>query len=143
MAKGMGNGFPVGGILIHPSIKAEYGMLGTTFGGNHLACAAALTVLEVLEEENLMEHALLVSDHFKAKTTEIPQIKNVKGRGLMLGIEFDFDTAALRKKLIYDQHIFTGSAKNKNLIRILPPLTVQNEHIDQFFEALKIELDKL
>ena len=80
---------------------------------------------------------------FKAKTTEIPQIKAVKGRGLMLGIEFDFDTAALRKKLIYDQHIFTGSAKNKNLIRILPPLTVQNEHIDQFFEALKIELNNL
>ena len=143
MAKGMGNGFPVGGILIHPSIKAEYGMLGTTFGGNHLACTAALTVLEVLEEEDLMAHALRVSDHFKAKTTEIPQIKAVKGRGLMLGIEFDFDTAALRKKLIYDQHIFTGSAKNKNLIRILPPLTVQNEHIDQFFEALKIELNNL
>ncbi|WP_442845283.1 aspartate aminotransferase family protein [Leeuwenhoekiella sp. H156] len=143
MAKGMGNGFPVGGILIHPSIKAEYGMLGTTFGGNHLACAAALTVLEVLEEENLMANALRVSDHFKAKTLDIPQIKNVKGRGLMLGLEFDFDTAAIRKKLIYDQHIFTGSAKNKNLIRILPPLTLQNEQIDQFFEALKIELDKL
>ncbi|MFI8378069.1 aspartate aminotransferase family protein [Leeuwenhoekiella sp. NPDC079379] len=143
MAKGMGNGFPVGGILIHPTIKAEYGMLGTTFGGNHLACVAALTVLDVLEEEKLMEHALRVSDHFKAKTLDIPQIKGVKGRGLMLGLEFDFDTAALRKKLIYDQHIFTGSAKNKNLIRILPPLTVQNEHIDQFFDALKIELEKL
>ncbi|MGO4910908.1 aspartate aminotransferase family protein [Leeuwenhoekiella sp. W20_SRS_FM14] len=143
MAKGMGNGFPVGGILIHPTIKAEYGMLGTTFGGNHLACVAALTVLDVLEEEKLMEHALRVSDHFKAKTLDIPQIKGVKGRGLMLGLEFDFDTATLRKKLIYDQHIFTGSAKNKNLIRILPPLTVQNEHIDQFFDALKIELEKL
>ena len=143
MAKGMGNGFPVGGILIHPTIKAEYGMLGTTFGGNHLACVAALTVLEVLEEENLMENALRVSDHFKAKTLDIPQIKKVKGRGLMLGLEFDFDTSALRKKLIYDQHIFTGSAKNKNLIRILPPLTVQNIHIDQFFDALKIELEKL
>lgn len=143
MAKGMGNGFPVGGILIHPSIDAEFGMLGTTFGGNHLACVAALTVLEVLEEENLLDHALRVSDHFKARALDFPQIKGVKGRGLMLGIEFDFDTSALRKQLIYDQHIFTGSAKNKNLIRILPPLTVQNVHIDQFFDALKIELEKL
>lgn len=143
MAKGMGNGFPVGGILIHPSIKAEYGMLGTTFGGNHLACVAALTVLDVLEKENLMEHASEISDYFFAKAKTIPQVKNIKGRGLMLGLEFDFEVGALRKKLIYEHHIFTGSAKNKNLLRILPPLTVQKKHIDQFFEALeKVLKDK-
>ena len=139
LAKGMGNGFPVGGILIHPRIEAEYGMLGTTFGGNHLACAATLTVLDVMQDEELMENVKEVSEHFLAKAKEIPQIKKVKGRGLMLGLEFDFDTAAIRKKLIYDHHIFTGSAKNKNLIRILPPLTVKKEHIDQFFDALKQE----
>ncbi len=141
MAKGMGNGFPIGGILIHSSIEAEYGMLGTTFGGNHLACAASLTVLDVLEKEHLMKHVKIISEYFFAKANHIPEVKKVKGRGLMLGLEFDFDVAGLRKKLIYDHHIFTGSAKNKNLIRILPPLTVQKEHIDQFFDALKSVLN--
>lgn len=141
MAKGMGNGFPVGGILIHPKIKPEYGMLGTTFGGNHLACTATLTVLDVLKSENLMEHAQEVSKHFFAIAKTIPQIKKIKGRGLMLGLEFDYDTAQMRKELIYKHHIFTGSAKNKNLIRILPPLTVKKEHIDQFFLALKTAIE--
>ncbi|MEH6407327.1 MAG: aminotransferase class III-fold pyridoxal phosphate-dependent enzyme [Leeuwenhoekiella sp.] len=137
MAKGMGNGFPVGGILIHPSIKPEYGMLGTTFGGNHLACRAALTVLDVLEKENLMEHARIMSEYFFAKAENIPQVKKIKGRGLMLGLEFDFEVGPMRKQLIYDHHIFTGSAKNKNLLRILPPLTVKKAHFDRFFEALE------
>ncbi|WP_299665669.1 aminotransferase class III-fold pyridoxal phosphate-dependent enzyme [uncultured Polaribacter sp.] len=140
IAKGMGNGFPVGGILIHPSIKASFGLLGTTFGGNHLACAATLTVLNVLEEENLMENAKEISAYFIKKSKEIPELKKLKGRGLMLGLEFDFPIAALRKNLIYKHKIFTGSAKNPNLIRILPPLTIQKKHIDVFFEALKSEL---
>ncbi|MBC3845254.1 aspartate aminotransferase family protein [Winogradskyella echinorum] len=140
IAKGMGNGFPVGGILIHPSIKASFGLLGTTFGGNHLACAATLSVLEVLEEEKLMENAKRISDYFQEKAKPLPKLKSIKGRGLMLGLEFDFPIAELRKKLIFDHHIFTGSAKNPNLIRILPPLTIQKKHIDVFFEALEKEL---
>ncbi len=140
MAKGMGNGFPIGGILIHPEIEASYGLLGTTFGGNHLACVASLTVLEVLKQENLLENVCAISEYFIEKASAIPQIKKIKGRGLMLGLEFDFPIAALRKNLIYKQHIFTGSAKNPNLLRILPPLTIKKQHVDQFFEALKNEL---
>ena len=140
IAKGMGNGFPIGGILIHPDIKASFGLLGTTFGGNHLACVASSTVLEVIEDEKLMENAKEISKYFIAKANEISKIKNIKGRGLMLGLEFDFPIADLRKKLIFDHKIFTGSAKNPNLIRILPPLTVKKEHVDLFFKALKSEL---
>jgi acetylornithine aminotransferase len=140
IAKGMGNGFPVGGILIHPKIQASYGLLGTTFGGNHLACAATLSVLEVLENENLMQNAKEMSNYFVNKAEKIPKLKAVKGRGLMLGLEFDFPVATLRKNLLYHKHIFTGSSKNPNLIRILPPLTIQKKHIDLLFEALKLEL---
>ena len=141
MAKGMGNGFPIGGILIHPSIKASYGLLGTTFGGNHLACAASLSVLEVIEEERLMENAKEISAYFIEKALTISNLKNVKGRGLMLGLEFDFPIAELRKNLIFKHKIFTGSAKNPNLLRILPPLTIKKEHIDVFFEAIEKELE--
>ena len=141
MAKGMGNGFPVGGILIHPEIKASHGLLGTTFGGNHLACAASLAVLEVLEEENLMENARKLGAYFTARAQEIPQVKKVKGKGLMLGLEFDFEVAPLRKRLITTQHIFTGSAKDKKVLRILPALNITREHIDHFFSALKQELE--
>jgi acetylornithine aminotransferase len=140
MAKGMGNGFPVGGILIHPDIKASFGLLGTTFGGNHLACAASLAVLEVMEAEHLMQNAKEVSAYFIEKAKAISKIKKIKGRGLMLGLEFDFPIAELRKKLINKHRIFTGSAKNPNLIRILPSLTIQKKHIDAFFEALIKEL---
>lgn len=140
IAKGMGNGFPVGGILIHPNIKPSFGLLGTTFGGNHLACAASLSVLEVLEDEKLLENAKQVSEYFIQKTKKLPSLKSIKGRGLMLGLEFDFPVSELRKQLIHKHHIFTGSANNPNLIRILPPLTIQKKHIDVFFEALKNEL---
>ena len=136
IAKGMGNGFPIGGILIHPNIKAKYGMLGTTFGGNHLACAAGLSVLNVIEDENLVENVNIISKYFIKIAKTIPQIKQIKGRGLMLGLEFDFEVGDLRKKLIYDNHIFTGGASNKKLLRILPPLTVRKEHINMFFESL-------
>lgn len=140
MAKGMGNGFPIGGILIHPNIKSSFGLLGTTFGGNHLACVASLTVLEVIEEEQLMQNAKEISAYFTEKAKEISEIKNIKGRGLMLGLEFDFPISELRKKLIFTHKIFTGSAKNPNLLRILPPLTIKKKHVDLFFEALKNEL---
>lgn len=141
IAKGMGNGFPVGGILIHPEIKPSYGMLGTTFGGNHLACSASLAVLEVLNEDHLMENVKAISIYFQNEAQSLPKLKRIKGRGLMLGLEFGFPVAELRKKLIYKHHIFTGSAKNPNLLRILPPLTVQKKHIDQFIKALKTELN--
>ena len=137
MAKGMGNGFPIGGILIHPSIESKNGMLGTTFGGNHLACAAGLAVLNTIEEENLIDNTNEMSEYFISIAKNIPQIINIKGKGLMLGLEFDFEVAELRKKLFYDYHIFTGGAANKKLLRILPPLTIEKKHINQFFEALK------
>ncbi len=137
MAKGMGNGFPIGGILIAPHIKSKYGLLGTTFGGNHLACAACIAVLEVLEKESLIEKAALTGEYFFAKANEIPGVVAVKGRGLMLGVEFDYEVGPLRKQLIYDKHMFTGGAKNKNLLRILPPLTIKVEQIDAFIEAVK------
>jgi len=140
IAKGMGNGFPIGGILINDSIQASYGILGTTFGGNHLACAASLSVLKVLKEEKLIQNAKEISKYFIEKVKDIPHIKNTKGRGLMLGLEFDFSISELRKTLIYKHHIFTGSSKNPNLLRILPPLTIQKKHINVFIEALKQEV---
>ena len=136
IAKGMGNGFPIGGILIHPSIKAKFGMLGTTFGGNHLACVASLSVLNVIEKEALIDNVKEMSEYFIKIAKTIPQIKNIKGRGLMLGLEFEYEVADLRKKLIYEYQIFTGGAANKKLLRILPPLTIKKDHINQFFEAL-------
>tara|TARA_B100000767_G_C19761465_1_gene535341 strand:- start:202 stop:1332 length:1131 start_codon:yes stop_codon:yes gene_type:complete len=142
IAKGMGNGFPIGGILIHPSIEAKFGMLGTTFGGNHLACVASLSVLNVIEEDKLMDNVEEMSEYFIKIAKTIPHIKKIKGRGLMLGLEFDFEVGDLRKKLIYEYQIFTGGAANKKLLRILPPLTIKKEHINQFFEALVDALDK-
>ncbi len=141
IAKGMGNGFPVGGILLHESIPAKYGLLGTTFGGNHLACVATLAVLEVLEKEDLIANAKRLGAYFTEKAQEIPQVKRVKGRGLMLGLEFDFEVAELRKRLIYDHHIFTGGAKDKNVLRILPALNIGPSDLDLFFRALKTALD--
>ena len=140
VAKGMGNGFPIGGILIHPRIEASSGLLGTTFGGNHLACSAALSVLEVIEKQELMKNASDISEYFVKRAAQLSKVKKVKGRGLMLGLEFDFPVTALRKKLIDTHHIFTGSSNNPNLLRILPPLTIQKKHIDVFFEALTKEL---
>lgn len=140
IAKGMGNGFPIGGVLIHESIKASYGLLGTTFGGNHLACAAALAVLEVIEQEFLIENTNKLYEYFKSKAAKIPEVKRVKGRGLMIGLEFNFDVSELRKKLIYNQHLFTGGAKDKHVLRILPALNITKKHIDLFFDALQTEL---
>ena len=140
MAKGMGNGFPIGGILIHPEFKARYGLLGTTFGGNHLACAASLAVLEVLEKEGLLSNARDMESYFRQKAEGLPGRVTVRGRGLMLGLEFDFEIAALRRKLIEEHRIFTGSSKNKNLLRILPSLGIDRKAFDLLFEALQKEL---
>ncbi|MCM4160228.1 aspartate aminotransferase family protein [Antarcticibacterium flavum] len=143
IAKGMGNGFPVGGILIDKNIEAKHGLLGTTFGGNHLSCAAGLAVLEVMEKEQLMGNAGSIFNYVQDKVSRIKEIKNLKGRGLMLGLEFDFEVAGLRKDLLFKHHIFTGAASNKKLLRILPPLNIKKEHFDNFFEALEVELEKL
>lgn len=137
MAKGMGNGFPVGGILIDRKITPRYGMLGTTFGGNHLACAAAISVLDTIKEENLMQNAAEVSEYIQEEAAKISEIKKIKGRGLMIGLEFDFEIAALRKELLFDFQVFTGASSNKKLLRILPPLNIQKEHFQIFFEALR------
>ncbi|MEG9326568.1 aminotransferase class III-fold pyridoxal phosphate-dependent enzyme [Salinimicrobium catena] len=140
VAKGMGNGFPIGGILIAEEIKASHGMLGTTFGGNHLACAAGIAVLDVLKNEALSENAKDLYEYVKERSKEIPQLKRLKGKGLMIGLEFDFEVAALRKELLFKHHIFTGAASNKNLLRILPPLSIQKDHFDRFFLAIEVAL---
>ncbi|WP_291285506.1 aminotransferase class III-fold pyridoxal phosphate-dependent enzyme [Flavobacterium sp.] len=143
VAKGMGNGFPVGAILISPKFEASFGLLGTTFGGSHLSCAAGIAVLDVIEKLDLQKNVNEVYEYFLEKIKEVEGIKQVKGKGLMLGVEFDFDVAALRKKLIIEKRIFTGSANNKNLLRILPPLTVKKTDIDTFVKALKESLEEL
>jgi acetylornithine aminotransferase len=111
-------------------------MLGTTFGGNHLACCASLAVLEIIKKDKLQQHAKEMEIYFRSKGEKIKGAK-IKGRGLMLGLEFDFEVGPLRKRLIYEKQIFTGGSSNKNVLRILPPLTVQKVHFDQFFDALE------
>jgi acetylornithine/N-succinyldiaminopimelate aminotransferase len=143
MAKGMGNGFPIGGILSSPKFKPSHGLLGTTFGGSHLACAAGIAVLDIIEKEKLMENANTIAEYFFEAIKVIPEIIKVKGRGLMLGVEFDFEVGPLRKKMIMEKHIFTGSSSNKNLLRILPPLTVKKADIDTFIVALRESLAEL
>ena len=140
MAKGMGNGFPVGGVLIKNHIKSEFGMLGTTFGGNHLACTAVLAVLKTIKDEDLLKNSKVLENYFREKISKIDSIKKIKGRGLMLGLECEFETSELRKKLIFKHKIFTGGSANKNLLRILPPLNIKKKHIDMLYNALKIEL---
>lgn len=134
-AKGMGNGFPVGSVLIHPKFKAVHGMLGTTFGGNHLACAAAIAVLDVIKDENLVENARQVGTYLMNNIAGLPGVKEVRGRGLMIGIEMDEPAEPLRKKLLFDQHIFTGAA-GKNTIRLLPSLALTQSDADVFLEKL-------
>lgn len=137
IAKGMGNGFPVGGILIHPNLKPKIGMLGTTFGGNHLACAASLAVLEVIENEKLIQNAAKIGKSLFSELSEFSSIREIRGRGLMLGLEFDVPIAEMRKRLLYEQNVFTGSSSNKNTLRLLPPLNVGDKEVNQFLEALK------
>ncbi len=134
MAKGMGNGFPIGGIIISPKIQPSYGMLGTTFGGNHLACAAGLAVLEVIEQDNLLQNAGEVGEYLITELKKFDQVKEVRGRGLMIGIELPEELAHVRKELLNKHHIFTGEAK-PNVVRLLPALNLTKAHADRFLEA--------
>ena len=140
VAKGIGNGFPMGAVLISPDFKPEYGQLGTTFGGNHLACAAALAVLDVIESEHLVDNAHEAGEYLMAKLKELqaeePHIKEVRGRGLMIGIDLDMPHKALRQNLVYTQHCFTGCAST-NILRLLPPLCFTKSMADDFIERLK------
>lgn len=139
LAKGMGNGFPIGGILIAPHFKPRHGMLGTTFGGNHLACAAALGVLEVMEEEKLLGNAVMVGKYLREQLEELPGIQQVRGRGLMIGFDVSDEHQDLRKNLLWKQKIFTGDAKPR-VIRLLPSLALKKRDAEDFIEAVKEEL---
>ena len=140
-AKGMGNGFPIGGVLISPMFEAKKGMLGTTFGGNHLACAAAIAVLDVMKEESLVVNADKMGRYLLSELTTIDGISEIRGRGLMLGINFMPQFAAIRNQLLFEYRIFTGGAKN-NVMRLLPPLSVTKIEIDRFIAALKEAINK-
>ena len=135
-AKGMGNGFPIGGVLISPSIKPSYGMLGTTFGGNHLACSAAIAVLEIIENENLVENAEKIGEYFRQELSTDKAVKEYRGKGLMIGLELNEEYIGLRNKLLFEKHFFTGAA-GAGVIRLLPSLTVSQETAESFVKAWK------
>jgi acetylornithine/N-succinyldiaminopimelate aminotransferase len=139
MAKGMGNGFPVAGIIIAPHLQAKHGMLGTTFGGNHLACAAALAVLEVIEQEKLIANAAETGGYLMQELKKIPQLQHVRGKGLMIGFDLPEELKDLRKNLLWRQRIFTGEAK-PNTIRLLPSLALRKKDADEFLEAIQEEI---
>ncbi|VBB48133.1 Acetylornithine aminotransferase [uncultured Paludibacter sp.] len=139
-AKGMGNGFPIGGVLISPIFKAVHGMLGTTFGGNHLACTAAIAVLDVMKSEKLIENAAKTGQYIMDKLKIYPQIKEIRGKGLMIGIEMEDPAGELRKKLLFEQKIFTG-ASGTNVIRLLPPLNLSKEDADLFLTRFENALN--
>lgn len=139
-AKGMANGFPIGGVLINPEIKPSYGMLGTTFGGNHLACTAAIAVLDIIEKENLIENAAKVGEYFKEAFEGDPAVKEYRGKGLMIGLELNEEYVGLRNKLLFEKHFFTGAA-GAGVIRLLPSLTISQETAESFVAAWR-ELTK-
>ena len=141
MAKGMGNGFPIVGILIDPKIKASYGLLGTTFGGNHLACAAGLAVLEVILKEELISNAQKMGEYLITELSQINRITKITGRGLMLGLVVDEGGKELRGNLLHKHHVFTGGAGNPNILRLLPPLNITKRECDLLINALKSELN--
>jgi acetylornithine aminotransferase len=140
IAKGMGNGFPVGGLMVQPGIKGVHGMLGTTFGGNHLACAASLAVLEVIDNEKLMKNAQVVGDYWMKELKSFPSVTAIRGRGLIIGFDLPENLASLRKDLLFKHHIFTGEAK-PNTIRLLPSLALKQEEAAALIEALNIEFN--
>jgi acetylornithine aminotransferase len=142
VAKGMGNGFPVAGVLISPAFESRHGMLGTTFGGNHLACAAAIAVLDVIKNEDLIRQAEIKGNAWMNELKKIAGIKDVRGKGLMIGLEFDFSIADLKNKLMQKHRILAGTASNKNVIRLLPALTVSNDEMRLFNLALEAELSE-
>jgi acetylornithine aminotransferase len=141
MAKGMGNGFPIGGIIIAPHLKPKHGMLGTTFGGNHLACAAALAVLEIIEKENLIQHAEQVGEYLSASLKSISSLTGVRGRGLMIGFDVPDHLKNLKKNLLFKHKIFTGEAK-PNVIRLLPSLALTMEDASYFIQQLKLAIEQ-
>ena len=136
VAKGIGNGFPMAALLIAPMFEAVFGQLGTTFGGNHLACTAALAVLDVIEKENLIANASAVGNHLINELKKLPGVKEIRGVGLMIGLEFDYPVKELRNRLLYEQKVFTG-ASGTNVIRLLPPLSLSIAGADDFLERLK------
>ena len=136
MAKGMGNGFPIGGVLISPAFKPVYGMLGTTFGGNHLGCTAATAVLDIMEKENLVENAATVGSYLLKELKNFKQIKDLRGQGLMIGMEFEEPVKELRQRLLFDYKVFTGAA-GTNVIRLLPPLVLTKADADKFLERFE------
>lgn len=142
MAKGMANGFPIGGVLIAPQFQPKHGMLGTTFGGNHLACAAALAVLEVIEDENLIEQAKQRGTYLINRLKKVDGIMNIRGRGLMIGFDVPAELKDLRQNLLFKQNIFTGESK-PNVIRLLPSLAITRKQVDEFLEALQEAIDEL
>ena len=139
-AKGMANGFPIGGVLISPEIKPSYGMLGTTFGGNHLACTAAIAVLDIIEKENLVENAAKIGEYFKEAFAGDPAVKEYRGKGLMIGLELNEEYVGLRNRLLFEKHFFTGAA-GAGVIRLLPSLTISQETAESFVAAWR-ELTK-
>ena len=142
VAKGMGNGFPVAGVLISPKIQAKHSMLGTTFGGNYLACAAAIAVLDVIEKENLVANAFEMGEYLMTKLQNIEGIKEIRGLGLMVGIELEIPCASIRNQLLHEYKIFTGSSSDKNTLRILPALNIQKSELDYFVGAFTEVLAK-
>lgn len=142
VAKGIANGFPMSGVIISPDIRPAYGLLGTTFGGNHLACAAAIAVLDIFESENLVENAARTGDYLMQRLQEISQIKEVRGKGLMIGLEFGFPVKQLRTELLFGQKVFTG-ASGSNVIRLLPPLTLTRQLADNFIVSLTAALNNI
>lgn len=141
MAKGIANGFPMGAVIISPKFKPVYGMLGTTFGGNHLACAAAIAVLDIFENENLVENAREVGAYLKSELAKIPGIKEIRGEGLMIGIEMDYPIKELRSRLIHEEKVFTG-VTGTHVIRLLPPLCLTRENVDDFIARFNRALSK-
>lgn len=139
-AKGMGNGFPIGGVVISPRFEASFGLLGTTFGGNHLACAAAIAVLDVMEKEDLLANASAIGSYLKKELAQFSQVSEVRGRGLMIGIELPTDLAHVRKDLLIKNRIFTGEAK-PNVVRLLPAMNLTRAHADQFLQAFHERLN--
>ncbi|WP_341663057.1 aminotransferase class III-fold pyridoxal phosphate-dependent enzyme [Blattabacterium cuenoti] len=143
VAKGMGNGFPIGGVLIHPKFQPYYGMLGTTFGGNHLACTAGIAVLEIIEKEKLIENAKKMGKILLKELRIISEIKGIRGRGLMIGLEFGFPIMDLKNVLVYKEKVFVGTSNNPYVLRLLPPLNINENHIKLFLKKLKKALSYL
>lgn len=142
-AKGMANGFPIGGVLVSPKIPAKHKMLGTTFGGNHLACAAAIAVLEIISDEDLIEESLQKGKYLVQKLNEIPQIKEIRGKGLLIGIDFEIPASQVSKILREEFKIFVGSASNPLTMRLLPPLTISYSEMDYLISSLQSVLNSI